>query len=261
MHKRTGLRVMLDVWRALFLREAFTRISADRLGWSWIFIEPLLHLGIMVGVRQLMGRVRMATGVEFIPFLLVGLLSFFLFRNVVTKVASVVNANAALFAYRQVQPIDTVVVRAFLEGCIQFVVFFILVIVLHLLDFNILPDDAVLALFYLFMLWLLGLGLGMVFCVMVSTFRESEQFVSISMLPMMIISGAMIPVQVFPHAIQQWLWWNPVLHGVELVRVAFFSSYKAMNNLSPLYLLTWSIGLLLVGFLLQLRYKTRMLVR
>lgn len=252
---------MLDVWRALFLREAFSRISADRLGWSWIFIEPLLHLGIMVGVRQLMGRVRMVSGAEFIPFLLVGLLSFFLFRNVVTRVASVVNANAALFAYRQVQPIDTVAVRAFLEGCIQFVVFFILVIVLHLLDFNILPDNTVLALFYLFMLWLLGLGLGMVFCVMVSTFRESEEFVSISMLPMLVISGAMIPVQVFPHAVQQWLWWNPVLHAVELVRGAFFSSYKAMNNLSPLYLLTWSIGLLLVGFLLQLRYKTRMLVR
>ncbi len=126
---------------------------------------------------------------------------------------------ASLFAYRQVTH-----QRSMCQSGRMYTVYGVFYTrgsILHLLDFNILPDDPALALFYFFVLWLLGLGLGMIFCVMVATFRESEQFVSISMLPMLIISGAIIPVQVFPHAVQQWLWWNPVLHGVELTRLAF----------------------------------------
>lgn len=261
MLKRTGLRVMLDVWRALFLRETFTRITADRLGWSWIFIEPLLHVAVMVGVRQLIGRVRVVPGVEFIPFLMVGILTFFLFRDVVTRTMTVVNANAALFAYRQVHPIDTVIVRAGLELCIKVVLFFVMVFGLHLLDYNILPAEPLQVSLILFLLWWLALGFGMVVCVLVSTFQESEKFVRLFMMPLYFLSGVILPVHYLPQSVQQWLWWNPILHAVELSRVAFFDTYHTLNNLSVLYIAACGTGLVLLGFLMQIRYKTRMLVR
>jgi capsular polysaccharide transport system permease protein len=261
MLKRTGLRVMLDVWRALFLREAFSRITADRLGWSWIFIEPVLHVAVMLGIRQLIGRVRVVPGVEFIPFLIVGILTFFLFRDVVNRTMTVVNANAALFAYRQVQPIDTVIVRAGLELCIKVVLFFVMVFGLHLLGYSVLPADPLQVVFILVLLWWLALGLGMVFCVLVSTFQESEKFLRLLMMPLYFLSGVILPVHYLPHSVQQWLWWNPILHAVELSRMSFFDTYHTLNNLSVFYVAACGTGLVLLGLLMQIRYKTRMLVR
>jgi len=62
MQKRSPWQVTLHVWHALFMREAMARITGDRLGWLWIFVEPIAHILIFIGIRQLMGSIRHVNG-------------------------------------------------------------------------------------------------------------------------------------------------------------------------------------------------------
>ena len=45
---RGGLAVMYSSIRALLLRELQTRFGQYRLGYFWIFLEPLLNIGILL---------------------------------------------------------------------------------------------------------------------------------------------------------------------------------------------------------------------
>ena len=45
---RGGLQVMHASIRALLLRELQTRFGQYRLGYLWVFLEPLLTIGVMV---------------------------------------------------------------------------------------------------------------------------------------------------------------------------------------------------------------------
>ena len=47
---RGGLKVMYAAIRALLLRELQTRFGHYRLGYLWVFLEPLFSIGIMMVV-------------------------------------------------------------------------------------------------------------------------------------------------------------------------------------------------------------------
>lgn len=259
MHQaRSPYKVTLHVWHALFMREASGRITGDRLGWSWLFLEPLAHIGIMVALRQLMGRIRFIPGAEFIPWLVVGIMGFLLFRNAMNRSMNAISSNLGLFAYRQVHPIDTVFVRAILEGILKSAVFALLVCIASLLGIQVIPADAITAAGIWFSIWLLGFGFGLIFSVVVTMVQELAKFIALLTFPLYFLSGVIIPVQLKPLAIQKYLLYNPVLHGLESLRLAFFDTYRTINGIDINYLLYWALSTVLLGLMLHIRFKARL---
>ena len=114
--QRSPFAVTLAVWNALFLREAVARLSASRGAWAWIVLEPVLHVLFMLLIFTVL-RARTIAGADATTWLLVGMVSFFTTQNVFQRAMGAISANAALFAYRQVRPVDTVVVRFGLRCC------------------------------------------------------------------------------------------------------------------------------------------------
>jgi capsular polysaccharide transport system permease protein len=45
---RSPGQVTWSVWKALFLRESLTRLTAGRAAWLWLLIEPISHVVILV---------------------------------------------------------------------------------------------------------------------------------------------------------------------------------------------------------------------
>ena len=123
---RTPLEVTLSVWRALFLREGVTRLAAGRAAWLWILLEPIVHVVFLMVVFSTL-RSRVLSGADFAVFLALGVMGFHMFKNPTTRCMDAVNANRALFAYRQVKPVDAVIVRALLEGFIEFIVYLLVI--------------------------------------------------------------------------------------------------------------------------------------
>lgn len=255
---RSSWQVTWGVWHALFMREALARITANRFAWFWMLAEPIAFVVIMIAVRELLGRVRLVIGAEFIPWLIVGLMSFFLFREGLVRSVGAVGANQGLFAYRQVLPVDPVLVRNVLEGLLKTVVFVILIAGASLLGHDIVPVDPLGAMFAWLSIWLLGMGAGLVASAGTALAPELGRILRLITLPMTILSGAMLPLQTLPHHVQQYFLLNPVLHGIESIRLSFFEGYKSLNGVSLLYLWYWVLPMIALGLALHIRFAMRL---
>jgi capsular polysaccharide transport system permease protein len=255
---RPSWRITWSVWHAVFMREVLARTMVNRFSWFWMLAEPVLFVIVMVGIRDLIGRTRLVIGAEFVPWLIVGLLGFFLFREGVLRSLGAVQSSQALFAYRQVLPIDPVLVRNVLEGLLKTVVFFILIGGATLFGYPVLPVDPLGAAVAWISLWLLGLGFGLIASVGATLVEEVEVAIRIIMLPLLLLSGVILPLHMLPHDVQQLMLVNPILHGIEALRLSFFDGYKAIPGVGLVYLWTWVLPTVALGLALHLRFSDRL---
>jgi capsular polysaccharide transport system permease protein len=251
--------VTWSVWKALFLREFMTRITQDRLAWFWMLFEPIAFIVIFVAIRTVaMGSSRLIAGAEFVPWLMTGLLGFFLFRENMIRSIKAVEQSRTLFSYRQVKPVDPVLVRCFLEGWIKTFILAGFIAVGVLLGMGMFPDRFLLALFGWISLWLLGISAALLVSVLAALVNEIGKIVSILSFPLLLISGVMFPLHIVPNDILALMLINPILHGVELLRVGFFEAYHPVQGFSTTYLWLSILASLTLGLMLHIRFEIRL---
>ncbi|MDX1357110.1 MAG: ABC transporter permease, partial [Halomonas venusta] len=162
--------------------------------------------------------------------------------------------NKALFAYRQVQPIDPVLVRNFLEGTLRSLVFLIFIGGGLMLGLDLYPDNAIRVMAAWLSLWSLGLGLGLVTSVAATLVPEIGIVVRMISLPLLIISGVILPLNSLPHWLLEYLMLNPIPHGLETLRLGFFENYEVVHGTSMLYMWLFTLTLISLGLLMHLRF-------
>lgn len=257
---RSPLAVTLSVWKALFLRESLSRLFATRSSWFWLFAEPVLHVAYLMFMFSVI-RVSTVGGIEKAMWILVGLLAFFTFRRTGTQVKNAVDANRALYTYRQVRPADTVLVRGFLEAFLLTIMAVILLTGAALLGYDVVPDDPLAVLEAMFGLWLMGMGFGLVTSVLVELVPELNSVFKLIMMPMYLISGVIAPIGAVPQPYRDWLLLNPVVHGLEAVRLGFASHYHAVPGLDLPYLYGFALVSVFLGLLLHRRFASRLVTQ
>lgn len=257
---RSSLNVTLSVWRALFLHEAQIRISGGRARWFWLLADPLAHIAflsfVLAGIRH-----RVVAGMDPFLWIVIGLVTFFLFRRSAMQGMHAVDSNKAMFTYRQVKPVDTVLVRAALESFIMILIGIFGLLILRLLDISIKPDDPFLVLIALLGIWLLAVGLGLTLAVPVRLIQEAGSILNFLFMPLYLISGVILPVAKVPYPYQHWLILNPLVHAIEAARLGFSSRYLVIAELNLPYLYAWALTLVFVGLALQLRFSERMIAK
>ncbi|MFH7587446.1 ABC transporter permease [Oceanimonas smirnovii] len=259
MQSRTSWQVTRSVWHAMFMREAVSRTMADRMGWFWMIAEPMIMIIIMVFIRSFIrGGSNFIIGADFIPWMIVGMMGFFLVREGMIRSQGAVNASKALFAYRQVHPSDAVFVRVYLDGLLRTFVFLLFILGGLLLGLDLFPDNAIKALFGWLSLWILGLGFGLVLSVTSTLIPETAKIISMLTMPLLIISGVILPLNMLPHYLLEYLMLNPIAHGLEFLRAGFFEHYRVVHGTSETYLWLWALALNALGLLLHVHYKERL---
>jgi len=161
-----------------------------------------------------------------------------------------VDANRALFGYRQVHPIDTLVTRALLEGGLYVVVS---VVMFTGYGFFGLPWYPVrpLELMALGAVMSAGaFGLGLVLAVLTHPMPQSRAFVRVAFLLLYLVSGPMTPVNFAPAEWLPWLLMNPLLHLVELSRAYFIPGYRLIDGIDFGYLTACALVALATGLAL-----------
>lgn len=257
---RSASAVTLAVWKALFLREAVSRLAAGRAAWLWILLEPVAHVVVLMLIFSF-ARDRVVPGVSFALFLMVGVIGFNLFRNAANRSMEAITANAALFSYRQVKPVDTVLVRASLETFLEFIVFVILCAGALFIGLDALPDDPLNVIIALLLLAGLGTGFGLMFSVAANLVPEIGKVVKLAFVPLYFMSGVMFPPMLLPQYAREWFFLNPAAQGLEAVRVAFFDNYPPAPEFDLGYLTVWVLVSLFLGLALHVRYAQRLLAR
>lgn len=257
---RSSLAITLTVWKALLLREAVTRLSARRAAWLWILLEPIAYLMFLMTIFGFVFH-RVIAGVDGSMFVATGLLGFFTARNTATQCMGAIRANTALFTYRQVTPIDTVLARVVLEGFVMLLCSLLLLTGAALAGFDVIPHDPLMVGAAAVGLWLSGAGLGLVFSVAGELLPSLDKVINLLFRTLYFISGVMIPAMAHPQPYRGWLFLNPFLHGLELLRSGFFAQYHMAPEASFSYLYGFAAATIFLGLALHVRFADRLVAQ
>lgn len=222
---RTSWQIMQNTVHALLMREIKTRFGADRLGYFWAIAEPVAQASIMAVIFTLLGRSSVA-GIPVAIFLFVGILPFKFFGKLIPQIGAAIDANKALFTYRQVTAVDPIITRILIEVLTFIVVYVLIFTAMAWLGFDVSPDNLLELLAACFLLLSTAVGLGLLLCCAVTYWPDAAKLFAMVMTPMFLISGILYCATMIPEQYWYLFSWNPIFHLIELSRDAFFVSYK-----------------------------------
>ena len=257
---RSSLNITMAIWKALFLREALTRLFGRRAAWLWLLVEPIYHVVYLMIIFTVI-RMNNINGVDTPLWIMIGILSYFMFQRTGLQVMNAISANKALFTYRQVKPVDTVLVRSALECFLMVLISIIVFAGALLFGYASWPTDPLAVFVAFFAMWMLGLGYGLSTSVVIVLVPELEKIIGMVMMPLFILSGVMFPISSIPAPYQKLLMLNPVAHGLELARLGFSSIYQQSSELNIFY--TFGVALLAIflGLALHTRYSEELMAQ
>jgi capsular polysaccharide transport system permease protein len=246
-----GLTIQSRVIHALILRETRTRFGRSKLGYLWALFEPISYIVVMIVIFGTISRSSPIGGEDNLPlFFMTGLIPWFMFMHVATKTMYAIDSNKALLAYPQVTPFDVLISRAILEMITLIIVLVIVTTILANLGYSH-RIDSYLGLFAsLGAIWMLATGVGFLNATIKLYLPSYDQTYNAIQRPFFFISGIFFLPETMPKELQGLLYYNPILHGVEWFRSAFFNNYESAF-VDKSYLLAAGLVILTIGLSAQ----------
>lgn len=255
MRKRTAFKITVAVFFALVLREMRSRLGAKRAGAFWLLFEPIAHVvAVMMVFTYLRGR--QVPGLEFPVFLISGIVPFLMFKNIMLKGMEAVNANKALFSYKQIKPLDTIIARCFVEFLLMSCVYIIIMLGLLWAGFNIAMIDPLRWLTIMMLGVTFSVGMAIALCIIVDAIPELKIIIRLLFMPLYFISGVIFPVWLMPSEVIRYLSWNPLLHIIDELRQSIFLHYPKTVEINIHYPFECTIVVLFLSlFFYRIRRK------
>ncbi len=229
---------------ALILREMEATYGRSPGGYLWAIIQPvgvifLLSLAFSLLVQS------PALGVSFFFFYSTGYLPFDIYSVIQDKTSSALQYSRALLAYPSVTWMDAIVARFILNFLTSVTVFAIVIGAIILTTETRTTIDLFPIIQALIMAGILGLGVGVMNCLLRGIWPVWGTIWHILSRPLFLASGIFFLYEDMPREVQNILWWNPLLHITGLMRTGFFANYDA-NYVSLTY--GYGFGLILTAF-------------
>ena len=218
--KRSALRIQYDVIHALLIRELQTRFGKFRLSYLWALLEPITYVAVFSLAKLFVGTE--ISGVDFTLFLLTGIIPWLMFASSMSRAFETVGGNQGLFMYRMVRPFDALMARVILEFMVSITAYIILLILLAWIGMDISIEDPVRLILLVIPLFVFVFGCGLLGMVLIGINPEMKNFIQLPMRGMFWLSGIFYSVDAIPSEYHYYLLWNPMLHILELNRLAFF---------------------------------------
>ncbi|MDQ6212211.1 MULTISPECIES: ABC transporter permease [Achromobacter] len=247
MIKRSPLNIVRAVVFALVLREMRGRFGARRQGVFWFFFEPIAHvLGVMAIFTLIRGR--QVPGLDFPVYLITGIVPFLMFKNIMLKGMEAVNANKALFAYKQIKPYDTIVARTIVEFTLMACVYGVIMLGLGLWGrYDVLMVDPLHWLGVMALGVAFSFGMALILCVIADAMPELKVILRLLFMPLYFLSGVILPIWLVPGPVLNYLLWNPLLHIIDELRRGVFAHYHEAAGISVEYPLAVTVVVLFIG--------------
>nr|WP_255568605.1 ABC transporter permease [Neoroseomonas alba] len=229
---------------ALIIREMHTRFGRHRLGYVWLFFEPLL-LGGMIAVihGSSIGGENLRGTFEFFS---IGYIMFFAFRGMVNRASGTIGANRGLLYHRQVTLPDLFYARHIIEAVACTGVLTIFTVAGIALGSDP-PDSPAKMISALGLMVLLAQGVALTVGALTSEWEAIDRLIHAMSYLMLPFSGLFFMVDWLPDWMQQIVLWIPTVHIFELLRSGQFG-----DRVTPHYDLTYVAGWILVPHLLGL---------
>lgn len=234
---------------ALMLREMATTYGRSPGGYLWAVLEPVGGIAVLTMIFSF-GFNAPSLGTNFPIFYATGILPFMLFHSVCNRVSTALLFSKALLAYPSVTFLDALLARFVVNTATQVMVgYLVFGGILTVYETRTLPDPTQIA--YSFALTaLLALGIGTLNAYLIARFAVWQVVWSILTRPLFLISGIFFLFHAIPQPAQDFVWFNPLIHVVGVMRAAFYPTYDA-GYVSGSYILavaavSFTAGLLLL---------------
>jgi capsular polysaccharide transport system permease protein len=163
-----------------------------------------------------------------------------MFKNISVKSMDAFNANKALFVYKQVKPIDTIVSRFLIEVTLSGIVILLLLAVGWFLGLDLTCKNIFGVMIAYIWMAFFGLGLGIFFAVMSFFYENFKKIINLMFLPMFFLSGLFYTLDSLPPMARDLLLYNPVVHFMEMIRGNYFYPLHT-HYVSYTYMLFWTL--------------------
>ncbi len=244
---------------ALMLREMATSYGRSPGGYLWAVLEPAAGIALLSLVFTAMFNTP-PLGISFPMFYATGMLPFIMFSDVQGKVASSLLYSKQLLAYPTVTYLDAILARFLLNIMTQILVAYLIFSFCIMAFETRVTLDLVVIIQAFSLAALLGLGIGTLNAYLFIRFPIAQRAWSILMRPMFLVSCIFMLFETLPHPYKDWLWYNPLVHVIGLMRRGFYGTYDA-TYASPLFVIAVSLVCMAAGLLLLRRQYQDLLTR
>lgn len=247
--KVSSVTVMARVVSALLLRDMRTRFGRTLFGWVVMIMWPLSHLAFLMLGYYLSHRIA-PIGPNLTVFVGTGVLPYILCLYPARMIQTCIVQNQPLLLFPPVQIIDLLVARSILEMINAFWVVAIFCFVLFFLDVEFLPGDYAEAILAIAATIYLGVAIGMISAILYKLFRPWIAIQIGLLIVAYLSSGALVPLTSTPGWVRDVVWFNPLFHCVEWLRLAYYGA-SAQDMLNRAYLISYATALIFLTLVLQ----------
>lgn len=244
---------------ALMIREMGSTYGDKPGGYVWAVVQPIGMIIILsVGFSLLVKSPSLGT--SFILFYATGFLAYDFYNQMMLKVTGALQYSRSMLAYPRVTWLDAIIARATLNTLTLLTVFCIVIssILIAIETRTVITIQPIII--GLALTAGLGVGVGMVNCLLGGLFPVWQIIWKILTRPMFIASGVLFIYEDMPPFVQSILWWNPLMHVTGYVRTGFYPTYYA-SYISLEYCFGIALTLIMTGLLFLQTYHKKLLNR
>lgn len=237
---------------ALVLREISTTYGRSPGGYVWAIVEPAAGIALLTVIFSA-GFRSPPLGTNFALFYAAGLLPFLMYSDVSSKLGQTIQFSRALLTYPRVTFVDALVARFVLNALTQLVVHGLVlgaIILIQRPDTTLDMTKIVLA---YAMLMPLAAGVGTLNSFLTLCYPVWQTAWAVLNRPFFLISCIFFNFESVPQPYSDYLWFNPLVHIVGMMRDGFYPFYHP-NYVSVMYPVAVGGVLMLVGLFLLNRY-------
>jgi len=255
LHEIVGaLEVQGRVIKGLILRETKSRYGRHKLGFFWIFIEPIFMVALFLAFKLLISSPT-SGGMPDVYFIITGVVPFTLFRQTMSMLDMSIVKARALLAFPQVTTLDVIVSTVLLEFSILLFVFGAMLTGAAVFFEPIKIENPLFVLYGTLLLGVTGMGFGLVFASIIPLLPSVKNMSALVLgRPLFFTSGVFFTLDMLPEAARNVLVYSPFVHMLEMVRSGFFVQFES-TYMDVHFASMFAFGMLLFGLLMHQALK------
>jgi capsular polysaccharide transport system permease protein len=218
--------------------------AESRIALMWVFVGPAVLLSLISLLYMLSGT-QFILGMDVPTFSMIGATTWIMFRNIIFRTSTAIYSQRALLNLRPVSSLTIGLAQGSIYLMAYVAVFLVLIYTGNWLGAFSLPAN-----WLGFWTWVGGMGIagiavGVLFGAAAVIWPYFLRFAPMIERALEIFSGVFFVSEQLPEQYRPYVLWSPFAHALQLLRSAYFTSYKS-EDASPEYFVL-SLGVLIIA--------------
>lgn len=236
------LLLQVRIVSAVARRELQLRAAKGLFGVAGVFLEPLALIATFLALRIVLRGTGEEIYINVVLWLALGFIPFFMFTDIAIKAISGVQKGGDLYFYRRLRPLDSLMGNALLISQIFGLMLLVFVVSVAAWEWSPVLTDPGTAVFLFVGMSLLGFGIGLSTLIIGHRLPPLAWVIKTILRRILLWTSCIFfPIRIIPDQFRPWILWNPIAHGVELLRHSFNPAYP-IPGVSALFFWGWVVG-------------------